>query len=84
MTLTIEEFKYVRQAEEYRGETFAAALTRQSDGTIAFEFTDVFIAAGAAAIATSLPVDSSTVVGPAGGLPPFFTGLLPEGHRLRY
>ncbi|MDO5661254.1 MAG: HipA N-terminal domain-containing protein [Brachybacterium sp.] len=33
-------------------------------------------------VATTLPVADRPIIRPGGGLPPFFAGLLPEGHRL--
>lgn len=67
----------------------AATLTRE-DGAVAFAYTPEYLQAHAVAdpddpriaVATSLPVTGEPVRTAAGALPPFFSGLLPEGRRL--
>lgn len=59
-----------------------AAVLRRSKGATVFSYLDDYLISGAPAIATSLPTTVGEIVTPAGALPPFFAGLLPEGRRL--
>lgn len=78
----LQELKLVTQADVYCNENLAGTLTRQIDGSVAFSYDEDYLADGGAAIATSLPASPNPYVGPGGALPSFFSGLLPEGHRL--
>lgn len=82
MTASLQELKLVTQADVYCNENLAGHLTRQPDGSVAFKYDEKYRADGGSAIATSLPVIDELYVGPGGALPSFFSGLLPEGHRL--
>ncbi|MGP9526640.1 type II toxin-antitoxin system HipA family toxin [Glutamicibacter sp. AOP5-A2-18] len=82
MTPQLQELKLVTQADVYCNESLAGYLVRQTDGSVAFSYGETYLAGGGSAIATSLPVSSDSYVGPGGALPAFFSGLLPEGHRL--
>jgi len=68
------------QADVYRGGKLAATLRREGGG-IHFDYVDAYIEAGGSAVATTLPIGTTTVT-PGGAVPPFFAGLLPEGRRL--
>jgi len=71
----------VQSADVYKGETLAARLTRTPDG-VEFGYLDSYLASGGPAVATTLPLTDARQLRPAGALPPFFSGLLPEGRRL--
>lgn len=57
----------------------AATLRRLLDGSVEFGYHPDY---DGPAIASSLPRDTAPIVTSNGGLPPFFTNLLPEGRRL--
>ncbi|MEU5840174.1 HipA domain-containing protein [Streptomyces diacarni] len=78
----LQELKLVTKADVYCNENLAGTLARQSDGSVAFSYNKDYLAHGGAGIATSLPASPEAYVGPGGALPSFFSGLLPEGHRL--
>lgn len=82
MTPSLQELKLVAQADVYCNDNLAGYLTRQDDGSIAFTYDVHYLHDGGSAIATSLPAARYAYVGPGGALPSFFSGLLPEGHRL--
>jgi serine/threonine-protein kinase HipA len=71
----------VDAADVYVGDVVAGELRRTPDGTV-FTYRDDYLAQRGPAVATSLPLSATPVLTPAGALPPFFTGLLPEGRRL--
>lgn len=77
----LEHLREVERADVYKGGDRAAALTRTPDG-LEFRYLDDWITAGRPAVATTLPVRAEPVVRPAGALPAYFAGLLPEGRRL--
>jgi serine/threonine-protein kinase HipA len=66
----------VRTADVYKAGQLVAQLRRTEQG-IRFDYL-----ANAVAVATTLPLSSEPVTYPAGAVPPFFAGLLPEGRRL--
>lgn len=59
----------------------AGTLYREGSGTT-FRYDSDYLAAGGPAVATTLPLNEAEVHSPAGSLPAFFAGLLPEGRRL--
>ncbi len=65
-------------SDVYKGDTLAGRLTRHPDRV---EFTYLPGYRGEP-VSTTLPVTTEPVISPAGQLPPFFVGLLPEGRRL--
>lgn len=77
--MNLQQLRYVRRADVYKASALAGSLDRGSDGTLTFRYLDNY---DAAPVASTLPVEERTFHGPGGGLPPFFAGLLPEGHRL--
>ncbi|MEV0294507.1 HipA domain-containing protein [Nocardia sp. NPDC050710] len=66
----------------YKAGMCAATLTRTADGGTEFRYLDAYLAGDGEQIATTLPLDPAPVHSPAGSVPAFFEGLLPEGHRL--
>lgn len=60
----------------------AGSLQRRTDAVV-FAYDEAYVASGGAPVATTLPATTNPVVTHApGALPPFFSGLLPEGRRL--
>ena len=78
----LQELKSVVQADVYKGGQLAAHLRRGGSGEVVFTYEENWIANHGPPIATTLPVTQEPVVTMAGAVPPFFTGLLPEGRRL--
>jgi serine/threonine-protein kinase HipA len=70
----------VRIADVYKAGRLAAQLRRTGQGT-QFEYLIEYISDGTS-VATTLPVSIGAVTYPAGAVPPFFAGMLPEGRRL--
>ena len=66
----------------YKAGRLAAVLERTSEGGTEFRYEKDYLAERGAPIATTLPLGPDPVRSIAGGVPPFFEGLLPEGHRL--
>jgi len=74
--------KDVLAADVHKAGRRAARLRRTPAG-IEFAYRDDYLSsADARSVATSLPLDERPVLTPAGAVPPFFAGLLPEGRRL--
>lgn len=71
-----------QQAEVYKSGQPAGLLSRTPGGGVQFEYLAEYVAHRHRAIATSLPLSRTPVQTPAGGVPNFFSGLLPEGRRL--
>lgn len=67
-------------ADVYKDGTLAAELQQLPSGDIEFRYLPDY---AGPSIATSLPVEHTTILSPNGSLPAFFTGLLPEGARLQ-
>lgn len=78
-TPATSELRYVRSADVYKAGVHAGRLDRTNAGLVEFRYLEGY---AAQPIATTLPVNDEMVVAPAGGVPAFFAGLLPEGHRL--
>lgn len=78
MTVTaVEAVRNVDAADVYKAGRHAATLRRTAAGV---EF--AYVRDDAPPVATTLPRSRSPLVTPAGAVPPFFAGLLPEGRRL--
>lgn len=87
MTEDLERLRFAPSADVYKAGVLAARIERRADGATLFRYLPDYLRPGRAGvpprpIATSLPLDDREVVTPGGALPPFFAGLLPEGHRL--
>lgn len=69
------------RADVYKAGILAAELISTPGGT-EFRYHDAYLASPMPAVATTLPKTSAPVATSGGAVPPFFTGLLPEGRRL--
>ncbi|GAA3707406.1 type II toxin-antitoxin system HipA family toxin [Zhihengliuella alba] len=76
---SLADLRQVGAADVYKGGTLAARLERADDGAVSFVYRPEY---AGPPVATTLPLGEAPVRTPGGGLPAFFAGLLPEGHRL--
>lgn len=78
----LDELRQVEQAVVLKGGVRAATLLRRRDAVV-LAYEPEYVHAGGDPVATTLPASLEPVVTHApGALPPFFSGLLPEGRRL--
>jgi serine/threonine-protein kinase HipA len=78
----LDELRRVERAVVLKQGAVAGSLLRHRD-SIVFAYDSDYLAAEGPPVATTLPVRKDPVVTHApGALPPFFSGLLPEGRRL--
>ncbi|WP_028267690.1 type II toxin-antitoxin system HipA family toxin [Arthrobacter sp. MA-N2] len=70
-----------RIADVYKQGVLAARIERHEGGT-KFSYLPRYLESGGPAVATTLPLTEQSVFTPSGAVPPYFTGLLPEGRRL--
>lgn len=77
--MTLPDYLAVEKASVWKGGELAASLHRRGDSTITFAYLTEY---RGDPVATSLPLGQAPVETVAGALPPFFSGLLPEGRRL--
>lgn len=81
--MDLTKLKHVNTASVYKAGVLAGTITRSRSGELSFSYLPDY---GGVPIASGLPLLPSTGDRPPSsateGLPPFFTGLLPEGHRL--
>lgn len=78
----LDELRDVERADVLKQGARAGRLTRRADA-VEFAYEEEYVHAGGPPVATTLPLSSAPVVTHApGALPPFFSGLLPEGRRL--
>lgn len=82
MSEDLGRLKFVRRADVYKAGVLAGHLSRTSRGSVAFSYAPKYLASGGRNVATTLPLSAEPVEAPSGALPAFFSGLLPEGHRL--
>lgn len=75
----LERLRFVVEADVYKNGQLAGQLRRSSSGGVAFNYLPDY---NGTPVATSLPLKTGPVASAVGGLPTFFAGLLPEGHRL--
>ncbi|WP_223286694.1 type II toxin-antitoxin system HipA family toxin [Kocuria atrinae] len=69
-------------ADVYKAGRLAGRLERAEDAGTAFTYDPAYLNAGHPPVALTLPLTGEPVTASSGGVPPFFAGLLPEGHRL--
>lgn len=78
----LDELRSVERADVVKRGMKAGRLVRSSHA-VEFAYEEEYLAAGGPPVATTLPLSEEPVVTHApGALPPFFSGLLPEGRRL--
>lgn len=77
----LRDLPRVAEADVYKQGRLAASLARRPEG-VEFRYTRDYLDSGGPAVATTLPVSPEPILTPAGAVPPFFAGLLPEGRRL--
>lgn len=77
----LEALTTVPVADVYKAGTHAAVLRRTAEG-VEFSYRSAYLADGHPPVATTLPLTEQAVRTPAGAVPAFFAGLLPEGRRL--
>jgi serine/threonine-protein kinase HipA len=78
----VDELRRVERAHVLKQGRVAGSLVRRSD-SIEFAYDAAYLVDEGPPVATTLPVVPDSVVTHApGALPPFFSGLLPEGRRL--
>ncbi|WP_306514844.1 type II toxin-antitoxin system HipA family toxin [Corynebacterium sp.] len=75
----MESLKRITHADVYKNGVLAGKIVKDQVGVLSFTYVGEY---SGAPVATTLPVNSASVTMPGGGLPSFFAGLLPEGHRL--
>jgi len=76
--MNLDQLKRVDEAVVQKAGQRAARLRRSRDG-VSFEYLPDY---AGPAVASTLPRDVGVVQRSGGALPPFFSGLLPEGRRL--
>lgn len=80
--IPLEDLRSLERATVLKQRVPAGSLQRRTD-SIVFTYDETYVASGGPAVATTLPLTTDPVVTHApGALPPFFSGLLPEGRRL--
>lgn len=78
----LDELRRVERAAVFKQGIRAGQLERRRDAVV-FTYDGSYRQSGGPPIATTLPLNEDPVVTHApGALPPFFSGLLPEGRRL--
>lgn len=82
MPAELQDLKFVRDADVYKGGILAGHLGRTGFGGVRFSYDAAYLDSGGPAVAVTLPLSGAAVETPGGALPAFFAGLLPEGHRL--
>jgi serine/threonine-protein kinase HipA len=81
VTIPLHALRQVRVADVYKAGVRAATLSREPEG-VAFAYVDGYRADNGGRVATTLPLSDQPIITPAGAVPAFFAGLLPEGRRL--
>ena len=79
----LDDLRRLDTADVYKGLRLAARLRREGNGVRFWYQPDYLADPEAPAVAWTLPKTDQVVSSPAGAVPPFFAGLLPEGVRLR-
>jgi serine/threonine-protein kinase HipA len=80
--IPLDELRHVESAVVLKQGTRAGRLERHPDAVV-FTYDEHYRQSGGPPVATTLPLHEKQVVTHApGALPPFFSGLLPEGRRL--
>jgi serine/threonine-protein kinase HipA len=82
MAADLQRLRFLAAADIYKQGKLAGFLARTATGGTAFSYDAAYLQAGLPGVATTLPPSDAVVETPGGGVPAFFAGLLPEGHRL--
>ena len=82
MTADVQRLRSVAAADVYKAGRLAARLERGDAASTVFTYDEQYRQLGGPPVATTLPVQEAPVATASGGVPAFFAGLLPEGHRL--
>lgn len=69
-------------ADVYKKGNLAGHFSRTDHGATAYTYTGAYIEMNGKPLSSTLPVRHTAYLHESGALPPFFTGLLPEGRRL--
>ncbi|MDP2480166.1 MAG: HipA N-terminal domain-containing protein, partial [Candidatus Palauibacterales bacterium] len=78
----LQDLRAVERASVFKGGAPAGSLERRRDAVV-FAYEEGYLRGEGPPVATTLPLSADPVVThAAGALPPFFSGLLPEGRRL--
>ena len=80
-TVALPDLPRVTEADVYKAGRLAARLRRLPD-RVELTYEPEYVDGYGVPVATTLPVTPDPVTSPAGAVPPFFAGLLPEGRRL--
>lgn len=75
------DVRHIEEADVWKANRLAATIRRTPQGTV-FSYTTKYLASRGPAVATTLPVSDQLIQTPAGAVPTYFAGLLPEGRRL--
>ncbi|PFG28836.1 type II toxin-antitoxin system HipA family toxin [Corynebacterium renale] len=75
----VEQLRFINKADVYKAGVLAGHIYRNDVGATTFFYAESY---SGPSIATTLPVSTEPLSTMNGALPPFFSGLLPEGHRL--
>jgi serine/threonine-protein kinase HipA len=81
VSASLEHVRFVEAADVYKAGAPAASLRRSGRGVV-FAYDEDYRAGGGPPVASTLPLSAEAMVTPAGAVPAFFAGLLPEGRRL--
>lgn len=82
MNQDLQELKSIQRADVYKRGVLAAYLFRNDKGGSRFEYDSNYLSTRTEPIAFTLPLSADAIDSGNGAVPAFFTGLLPEGHRL--
>lgn len=75
------DVRHIEAADVYKAGRLAARITRSPQGNV-FDYTPEYRANPGPPVAITLPITHQQVITPAGAVPAYFAGLLPEGRRL--
>lgn len=72
----------ITSADVYKGGVLAGVLRRSEQGSTEFVYRPEYVRSAGDPVASTLPLRFEPFQGFGGAVPSFFSGLLPEGHRL--
>lgn len=81
MSLPWEDLRRFDRAAVFKKRVYAAELRRQPQG-VELVYDEGYLDQNGPALASTLPLRAEPYLAPAGALPPYLSGLLPEGRRL--